>query len=341
MFMMEYKSLTEKDEKKINLEQLRKETGAEVEIVSDIPVFTVKEANKNTLLNITKNFGQESVVRIINSNFIQDAIELGTDKGRIQEQDSRRIIDGGGYDVYGIEKTAIDMGLTKADVFCGTPSSFFMKFEDQYDSMGLGIPEDRSAILIFDGTKLHKIKDTDGYIFADPSNKRMALLGVIKFKESLIEFENELRLIESVSEKIKFLEREVFDRLNNKDDLKKAPYIALNIISLMYKESIGNTGNPTIPNTERIDRLKTISDRLEHEIKMINFTDNMAKQVAVTSNAFAQGDGNKMELMRSWPDFVIGKINDFLQKQEQNDKYRQILLKITEEAKQCKTKYNL
>ena len=328
------------ESQEIKLDHLR-QIGVEVEMISGTPVFTVEIANKETLLRIANLYGGTAIFRIINANFVQDAIEFGTDKGRVEEHDYRRVADGAGYDVWGVEKKAVEMGLSKADVFCGTPYDFFIRGEDEYSSRGLGIPEDRSAILIFDGEKLREVEGTDGYIFIDPKNKKDALLGVVKFRQSFAEFENELNLLASVDEKIQMLEKEVFKNLNNKDDLKNAPYLALNIIALLHQEFLENASNPSASSSERINKLKIISDRLKYEIRMIEVADNMAGQVKMTREAFAKNDNRRMELMRTWPDFVIETTNNYLQNEEVDEKYKKILLEIIEEARKCKQELSL
>ena len=319
------------------IQQLKKEAGADVEIILGTTVFTVQTSSKDALLRIANVYGEKTVFRIINATFIQDALEFGTDKGRIEEYDYRRVTDGAGYDVWGVEKKALEMGLGKSDVLCGTPHDFFIRDEDEYRSSGLGIPEDRSAILIYDAEKLREIEGTDGYVFTNPEDKKGALLGVVKFKESLTEFEKEFNSLETVDEKIELLEREVFQNLNRKEDLKKTPYMALHIVELLYKESLSNTNNPSAVSLERIAKLKVISDRLDYELRMINFADNMESQVRMTSEAFSKGDNRRMELMRTWPDFVIETTESFLQEEGKLDeKYRTKLQKIIEEAKRCK-----
>src|SRR3989338_4486437 len=217
------------------LDQLRQGTGVEIEIISGVPVFTIETGQKDEVISkITQFFGENTVFRIINAQFVDDAIEFGTDKGRVDEHDFRRVADGAGYDVWGVEKQALKQGL----------------------------------------------------------------------------------------------EKEVFQNLNNKDDLKNAPYIALNIIAILHQESLKNTKNPSADSTERIGKLKIISDRLEYEIRMIDFADNMSGQVKMTREAFSKNDNRRMELMRTWPDFVIETTENYLQENEVDEKYKRVLLEI-------------
>ena len=331
------------------LEQLRQKTGVEMEIISGVPVFTIQTDQKDEVIpKITQFFGENTIFRIINANFVDDAIEFGTDKGRVDEHDFRRVADGAGYDVWGVEKQALKQGLKKSDVFCGTPCNMFAKGGSEFSSSGLGIPDDRAAILIYDGGKLQEVEGSeemgglsDGYAFKDTEKKREALLGIMKFRESFTEFERELHALESADDKVALLEKEVFQNLNNTDDLKNAPYLALNIIALLHQESLENAGNPSAISTERITKLKIISDRLEYEIRMIGFADNMAGQVKMTREAFSNNDNRRMELMRTWPDFVVETTESYLQENEVDEKYRKILLEIIDEAKKCKQELSL
>lgn len=309
-----------------------------MEIISGIPVFTIETDRKDeAVLKIAQFFGKNTVFRIINAHFIDDAIKFGTDKGRVDEHDFRRIAERAGYDVWGVEKQALKRGLKRSDVFCGTSYEMFTKGGHGFDSRGLGIPNDRAAVLIYDGAKLQEIgRRSDGYAFKDTRKKREALLGIMKSRESFTEFERELHALESVDDKIALLEKEVFQNLNVPDDLKKAPYLALNIIALLYHESLTNVSSPSKISTERIEKLKAIADRLEYEIRMIGIVDNMASQVAATRQAFATHDEQKMAIMRDWPDFVIETTQNDLHKLELDQKYRSALTQVIEDARKCK-----
>lgn len=332
-----------------NLEKLKQETGVEMEIISSVPVFTIETDRKDEAISkIAQFFGENTVFRIINTHFVDDAIEFGTDKGSVDEHDFRRVADGAGYDVWGVEKQALKRGLKKSDVFCGTPYNMFVKGGSEFSSGGLGIPGDRAAILIYDGGKLQEVEGlekmggiSDGYAFKDIEKKKEALLGIMKFRESFIEFERELRALESADDKVALLEKEVFQNLNTPDDLKKAPYLALNIIALLHRESLDNANNPSETSTKRINKLKAIADRLEYEIRMIDMVDNMASQVAITRKAFATHNERKMELMQTWPDFVIETTQGYLEELELDQKYRIALTQVIEDAKKCKQEFRI
>lgn len=330
------------------LERIRNEIGVEVEIVSGVPIFMVETDKKDgDISKIVHFFGKHTVFRIINGQFVDDAVKFGTDKAHVDEHDFRRVARGAGYDIWGVEKEALKQGLKKSDVFCGTPHEMFAK-EGGFRSAGLGLPDDRAAILIYDGEKLQEVKGSeelgglsDGYAFKDTKKKREALLGVIKFRESLSEFERELQALELVDDRVALLEKEVFQNLNTPNDLKKAPYLALNIISLLHRESLENTSNPSEISTGRINKLKTIADRLKYEIEMIGIVENMARHVALTREAFATRNEQKMELMRSWPDFVIETTQGYLRERELDQKYVGALTRVIEEAKKCKRELSL
>lgn len=331
----------EKSGNNLQLQQVEKVDGVTIEIISDIPVYTIENPNKDTILQIVASYGKESVIRIINVDFVEDAIEFGTDKKNVEEYDYRKVASGSGYDVWGIEKKALNLGYSKSDVFCGTDSAYFLSGSEEYTSRGLGFPEDRSAILIFDAQKLGHVEETDGYIFLDTKNKKSALLGVIKFKQILTEFEKEIIFSVSVDEKIHILENEVNLNLNNKADLKKAPLVSLRLIALLKQESIELANNLDSESDERIKKLKAIADRLAYKIRMIGLVDNMVEQVKMVQEVFKNNDTLRMERMKSWPDFVIETTEGYLQNEELEDKYKQELLEVIVAAKQCKTDYKL
>ena len=271
--------LTEAEAHKGLLEMAR-EAGAAVEIIDETPVFTLDSADQEGLKAIVESFGEKTIVRIINSEFIPDALKFGTDKGKIEEYDFRRVTPGSGYDICGVEDEAKKSGLNKSDVLCGLSSSLFIK--DGLNLKGLGIPQDRCAVLILDATKLSEIYNsengdlTDGYRYDDPGNKEDALLGIVRFKEIITEFEIQLGMQKSIDEKIELMKQEVFERIENFDDLKKAPYVALNIIKLLKITA----ENDTLPIAERRMReLKEISGKLDYKIKIIDFISNMEKRI--------------------------------------------------------------
>jgi hypothetical protein len=321
----------------------------EMKFISDIPIFIINIDRKNEIIpQIVDFFGKSTVFRIIKAQFINNAIEFGTDKGRIDEHDFRWIADSSGYDVWGVEKQATKQGLKKADVFCGIPYKLFSEGGSQFDSSGLDIPNDRAAILIYNSEKVQEIENpeemgnvTDGYAFRDVANKQEALLGIIKFRESFLEFEGELHELESIDDKITLLEKEVFQNLNTPDDLKKTPYIALNIITLLYNESIKNTNNVTENSIKHINILKSIADRLKYEIRMINIVDNMTKQVDITYEAFKEGNKRKIEMMQRWPDFVIKTTQSYLLETKLDQKYIDALNQVIKNARKCNTELGI
>ena len=96
-----------------------------------------------------------------------------------------------------------------------------------------------------------------------------------------------------------------------------------------------------IVTTADIEKLKEISDRLEYEIRMIDMVDNMESKVDMTTEAFSSKNERKMELMRTWPDFVIETTQGYLQELELDEKYKQELLRVIEKAKQVKQELGL
>jgi hypothetical protein len=327
----------------------RGETGVKMEIISGVQVFTIEtEKRDESISKIAQSFGENTVFRIINAHFVNYAIEFGTDKGCVDEHDFRRVVSGAGYDVWDVEKQAIKEGLKKSDVFCGTPYGIFIKGGREFSSDGLGIPDDRCAILIYDAAKLRRVYNpekmgniTDGYAFKDIKNKKEALLGIVKFKEILIEFERELQKLESVDEKIALIEKEVFQNLNTLNDLEKAPYLALNILLLLHSESLENVKNPSNISAERISKLRNISNSLKYEMKMIELLDNMANQINITREAFVTNNEGKKGITQSWPDFVIETTEDYLQELKMSQKYRDAFTRIVDDAKKCKKEFGI
>ncbi|HSW96934.1 MAG TPA: hypothetical protein VLF89_03845 [Candidatus Saccharimonadales bacterium] len=329
----------DKDKKKF--EALREQIKGTVEIVSDVPVFSLEEDISHDLQQITQFYGEETVYRIINADFIPDAIEYGTDKASVDEHDFRHVTNDTGLDIWSVEEKAVAMGLRKSDAFCGTPYRRLIEDIDAFDPSGLGIPKDRTGLLVFDATKLQHIEGTDGYAFTNPNSRKEALLAVIRFKEHLVDFEERLATLTSVDEKVQLLEDEVFKNLNTTDDLQTSPYIALKIISLMKSESLSNAQNPSPISAERIKRLGIIAERLDYETKMIRQAKILSIHITLTRNAFAEGDKNKMELTSPYPDFVIRQASEFLQEEDIDDKYKQRFMQVIETAQKCKDEFGL
>lgn len=279
------------------VELLRQEGGIKMEIISGVPVFTVDDEKRDeSLRKIANIFGQNSVFRIINSHFAEDALAFGTDRITIDVQDFRFMIskitrDGYGLDVWGLEQKAEENGLRKSDVFCGFPYEYFLA--SNCKSTGLGIPEGRSAVLIFDSTKVVAVPDTDGYTFKDPENKKEALLALIKFKEQFFDFEMKLASLENVEDKITLLEREVLQNMNTPEDKKKAHFLALSIIALIRQESLKNTIYPSELTVEHLERLHKLLECLKYELAMIDLIQGLKINIASKRKWFEK---RKLEL---------------------------------------------
>lgn len=347
-------SATQSENPGQNLQRLQEETGAKMEITSGVPVFTVEAQNRDeTLLKIIDAFGENTILRIINSHFVKDAIEFGTDRINIDEHDFRSIIHyitghGYGHDFWGVEETAKEMGLTSADVFCGTACKRFKKERAEgYNSAGLGIPTDRSAVLIFDESKLKEIEYTDGYVFTDPKTKKEALLAIIKFPEQLFEFETALNKAKSINDKITILENEIAENMNTTDDLRKAFYLALNIVTLLTQESEKNSRNPSPNSIEHINRLKNAVKCLKRKteiiavirdfIRAINDFHKWLKKIEtepVTEQSFIKQ--LQTLSMPKAPDRIIQNVQEWLGEETLNSKHRAQLEEIIKEAEQCK-----
>lgn len=184
-----------------------------------VSVHMVSSPDSPELRSLVDSFPPNAVLRIINEHFVETALRTGTDKGDVESRDFRRATGKAGYDVWGVESDLAQMGLTKADVFCGTPKDFF--FDDKgYGTSGLGLPVDRSAILVFDGAQVSPIGETDGYRFNNPADKKSALLGVIRFPKKLRPFEREMEAAPELSDKVSILEREVNHGLQQLSDVR-------------------------------------------------------------------------------------------------------------------------
>jgi len=319
--------------------QFAKESGLEMEIISNIPVFTIDADWKNEdISKVVEFFGKNTVFRIINSQFVDYAIEFGTDKYYVDEHDFRGVAYGSGFDVWWVEEQFIKQGLRKSDVFCGIPYEVFVKECNKFSSSELGIPNDRAAILIYNIEKVQEIEwleegrvFSDGYAFKDVNMKKEALLGIIKFNEAIVVFEAELHALWSVDDKITLLEKEIFML----GDLKMAPYLALNIIRLLHNESLINAKNASEISIVRINKLKAIADRLEYEIRMIGIVNNLASQVISTREAFVIRDERKMSIMQTRPDFIIETTQRYLLEMQLDQKYIDALNQVIEDAEKC------
>ena len=282
------------------LKKLQEELGVTFEIIDNVPVFVIEnDAERDHLIqSIGKYYGEQAVFRIINASFVDEAITHGTDKHNVERYDFRRVADWSGMDVWGVEEKAKEMGLQPSDSFCASSYSLFIEKEEEYKSTGLGIPDDRSAILIYDAEKLSEIEGTDGYVFDEPEHKKDALLAVIRFKEIPQDFEEKINELSSPDEKIGLLEQEVFQNLNEKGDLERTSYIALHIISLLYDESkTVQEGVERSSARERIEKLKLISDRLSYEIRMIEAVDNMQDHITMYTELDKKIENNMDDLI--------------------------------------------
>lgn len=88
----------------------------------------------------------------------------------------------------------------------------------------------------------------------------------------------------------------------------------MNLIALLSRESVDYAQNPSPVYNERIEKIRTINDRLSYEIRWIDSYSNMEGKIRMTRDAFAKWNKNKMEMMSSWPDFVIETSQEYLQK---------------------------
>ena len=186
---------------------------------SKLEVHHLASPDSEEFRALIDGFPENAVFRIINEHFVETALRTGTDKGDIESRDVRRLTGQGGYDVWGVEQNLAEQGLTKADVFCGTPKESFQR--EAYDSKSLGMPTDRSAVLVFDGSLLTPIEETDGYRFNDPNNKRSALVGVIHFHKQLKPFEQEMASAPTAARRVDILIREVRQGLQSRQDVEE------------------------------------------------------------------------------------------------------------------------
>lgn len=224
-----------------------------------VAVHHLSSPESEQLQTLLASFPDTSVVRIINEHFVETALRTGTDKGDIVKRDVRRLTGEGGYDVWGVEDNLAEKGLTKADVFCGTPKELFQN--DKYNSASLGLPSDRSAILVFDGNALSPIDDTDGYRFNDPANKKAALLGVITFDKQLLPFEHELASSPTAADRTTILEREVRQGLQTQEDVKaRGDLLSVLITNTLYD----------VPEGEGMDRLVSLAKEFKQRSFLID-----------------------------------------------------------------------
>jgi hypothetical protein len=271
-----------------------------------IKVQDLPSSEASILKPALESFPEGTVFRIINDHLVATAMEYGTDKGRVGERDFRQIGDGSGYDVWGVESNLDQLGLTKADVFCGTPKSFFLSSEaENYKTESLGLPTDRSAILAFNGSLLAEIPETDGYRFLDPANKKEALLGVLRFPKTLLPFEVEMQ---QSPDPIAVLEREVRVSLQRRADVERLQrHIALNITNTLYDAPEGASSQ----------RLQALGLELKERVFLIENWENLQSHLEALDQAKASGNPKKIARAERYPAFVVKEARKFLSEHPQ------------------------
>jgi len=285
------------------------------------------------------SFGKDTVVRVINNSFVQEAIETGTDKAHVVQHDFRKVTSGSGYDVWGVEKKAKDMGLSPNDVFCGEESQFFCKEllqKGEYTTVGLGIPTDRSAILIYKSDALEAIPKTDGFYFRNTSKKKEALLGVVNFREKQQSFEEELEQSGDIVQQIQILKQIIFSLSSETRHL--IPYIGVRLIRLQYcvslEQSLGTNADTT-----KLKQLRLLSERLDYEEAMIEAYENYAGQVQIAMDKLSQNI--RPNIFRSWFDFVINEIKGDGLPGQPDEKYEPLFKKVVTDAIAAKKKFSI
>ena len=184
-------------------------------------------------------------------------------------------------------------------------------------------------------------KISDGFFFKNPENKKDALLGIVKFAEILLDFEKNLRAEKNIDQKILLIEKEIFENLNTINDLPTAFYISLNIIELIYKESVENEINFSEKSVARIEKLTKIKKNLKRTISIIDFSNNMQNQINIARKSFAEKDSTRMHFQKKWPDFVIAEISEKLENPKLEKKWKIIFEKIIADAEKCKTEFGI
>ncbi len=121
---------------------LESTTGAAVERIKGVVVFTVDNSNKDSSIKaIASVYGDQTLFRIINPIFIDDALEHGTDRADIDSSDFRRLFPWSGLDVWQVEKKATRMGVKKSDVIFADPYKLVIKETSLFDGEGWPTPE--------------------------------------------------------------------------------------------------------------------------------------------------------------------------------------------------------
>lgn len=269
-----------------------------------IPVHRLSSVDSPELKTLVDSFPETAVFRIINEHFVETALRTGTDKGDVETKDLRRLTGEGGYDVWGVEAGLAEKGLTRADVMCATPQAFFLDDGKTYSTAGLGLPADRSAILVFDGNQLTPIEDTDGYRFNDPPNKKAALLGVIRFPKALRPFEQEMEMSPVLADKVAILEREVRHGLQRAADLEDRG----DLLSVLVTNNLYDA-----PNGPDADRLKTLAKDLKERSFLIPNWDNLQSQLDSAANPSDNEPPQRKARRLRQPAFVAKTAREFLE----------------------------
>jgi hypothetical protein len=265
-------------------------------VASRAKLLDLPSTDPQLLGRLVDSFPDNSVFRIINEHMVETALELGTDKGKLETVDSRRIGNLGGYDVWGVEENLA--GLSKADVFCGFPKALFCQdVVPGYSSEGLGIPSDRSAILVFDGELVESIPDTDGYRFRNPSDKKSALRAVIRFAREKLPHEKEMERTPSLGGKATILETMVRKEVTDIVDVNiLGAHLSLDIGNLLYDHFAAPEAG----------RLQELSSELNERVKTIELLDSLQNQLDLVAEARQSGDERRMKTLSTWPSFVHG-----------------------------------
>lgn len=297
-------------------------------VASGILVHSLSSPEAPELQAIISGFPEQSVFRIINEHFLETALRTGTDKGGVETRDVRRLTGEAGFDVWGVEDVLADQGLTKADVFCGTPKEFF--WEGSYKTAGLGLPADRSAILVFDGSQVSPIDETDGYRFNNPERKMNALLGAIRFSKQFRPFELELNRQASLPDKIAVLESEVVQGLQTPSDLRdRGDLLSVLLTNTLYDASPG-------PDE---DRLVALAKTLKERAFLIEHWGDLQAQLDKAAEVPANEDPRRKARRLRQPDFLIRTTQEFLSEHPQMpEEFQQRYQRLIVEAEALKNR---
>lgn len=305
--------------------------GAQWNEVSGIPVITLKTSGfrGEQIRKIVTVFGPNTVFRVINAHFIADVIQFGTDKARIQDHDFRGLIDGAGRDFGGVEA-----GRSASDVFAGSSRQEYESYlkRDGYRSLDLGIPEDRSAVVIYDSTQLQGIKGTDGYQFVDPNKRRNALLGIVTFKKQIQPYESELKHFESEDGKMTYLRTRIAN-VSTSNDKRELRYISITVLGWLFDESVRNADAPSELSHAKSKKLKKIADAINNAFRIIDSISVLEVQLENLGNAIQKNRPYIADAEMLSPSSVIEQIHKiFLSFPDMTQKFRDRLLDLKDEA---------